>query len=215
MADAGALAAWQALDVGAVQQAWGHCEVAKTAAREADSRVLLAHAMGEQVYALHDLGRLTDALGLVREAQAVLDQNGPPLLVCWLYAVEAETQAALADEECRRALERSAELLPANADDPELPFIALNAAHHARWRGHCLAQVGDTEAIGYLTTALDEMDNTFVRAEAGLRCDLAQALAARGELDEARQQLRNARRLANQVGSVRQRRRIMSIGLAA
>ncbi len=215
LADAGALAAWQALDVGAVQQAWGHCEVAKTAAREAHSRALLAHAMGEQVYTLHDLGRLTDALGLVREAQALLNPAGPPLLLCWLHAVEAETQAALADEACRNALERSAELLPVNADDPELPFIALNAAHHARWRGHCLAQIGDAEAIGYLTTALDKMDRSFVRAEAGLRCDLAQALATQGELDEARQHLRSARRIANQVGSVRQRKRIMNIGLAA
>jgi hypothetical protein len=215
LSDAGALAAWQALDVGAVQQAWGHCEIAKTAAREAESRVLLAHAMGEQVYALHDLGRLTDALNLARQARGLLSQGGPPLLMCWLYAVEAETQAALAGEECRQSLERSAALLPATAGDPDLPFIALNTAHHARWRGHCLAQVGDTEAVGYLTTALDDMDSTFVRAEAGLRCDLAQALATRGELDEARHQLRNARRLANQVGSVRQRRRIMSIGLAA
>ena len=215
LADASALAAWQALDVGAVQQAWGHCEVAKTAAREAHSPMLLAHAMGEQVYTLHDLGRLTDALELVREAQTLLSRSGPPLLLCWLHAVEAETQAALADEQCRRTLDRSAELLPAKPDDPELPYLALNAAHHARWRGHCLAQIGDAEAISYLAVALDRMDTSFVRAEAGLRCDLAQALASQGELDEAREHLRCARRLANQVGSVRHRRRIMSIGLAA
>jgi hypothetical protein len=90
----------------------------RRAAREANSLVLLAHAMGEQAYALHDLGRLTDALSLVR-------------------------------------------------------------------------------------------------AGAGLRCDLAQAFLTRGELDEARQHLRGARLLANQVGSVRQRGRVMSIGLAA
>jgi hypothetical protein len=215
LSDAGALAAWQALDVGAVQQAWGHYETAKTAAREADSPVLLAHAMGEQTYTLHDLGRLTDALSLVRHAQTLVNNTGPRLLLCWLHAVEAETQAALADEECRRTLERSAEFLPASGDDPALPFIALNEAHHARWRGHCLAQVGDAEAIDHLTTALDQMDSSFVRATAGLRCDLARAFAARGELDEARLHLRDARRLANQVGSVRQRRRIMSIGLAA
>ena len=215
LADAGALAAWQALDVGAVGQSWAHYETAKTAAREAGSPVLLAHAMGEQAYTLHDAGRLTDALSLVRQARAFAQKAGPPLLLCWLYAVEAEIQAALADDECRRTLERSARLLPADADDPELPFIALNEAHHARWRGHCLAQIGDGEAITYLTTALAEMDACFVRAAAGLRCDLAQAFAARGELDEARVHLRRARLLANQVGSVRQRRRIMRVGLAA
>lgn len=214
LSDAGALAAWQALDVGAVRQAWDHYEVAKSAARESGSAVLLAHAMGEQVYTLHDLGRLTEALGLVRAARS-LAKAGPRLLLSWLDAVEAETQSALADETCRRTLERSAALLPAETDDPALPFIALNEAHHARWRGHCLAQVGDAEAIDYLTTALDRMDHSFVRATAGLRCDLAQAHATRGDLDEARAHLRGARLLANQVGSVRQRRRIASVGLAA
>jgi hypothetical protein len=215
LSDAGALAAWQALDVGAVQQAWGHYEVAKTAAREADSPVLLAHAMGEQVYTLHDLGRLTDALSLVRAARTLASRTGPRLLLSWLDAVEAETQAALADEQCRRTLDRSAALLPVDAHDPALPFIALDEVHHARWRGHCLAQLGDADAIDYLTDALGQMDATFVRAAAGLRCDLAQAFATRGELDEARKHLISARLLANQVGSVRQRRRIASIGLAA
>jgi ATP/maltotriose-dependent transcriptional regulator MalT len=177
--------------------------------------VLLAHAMGEQVYTLHDLGRLTDALSLVREARSLVSKTGPRLLLCWLDAVEAETQAALADEQCYRTLERSAALLPVDTDDPSLPFIALNEAHHARWRGHCLAQVGDAAAIDYLTSALDQMDTSFVRAAAGLRCDLAQALTTRGELDEARKHLTSARLLANQVGSVRQRRRIASVGLAA
>jgi tetratricopeptide (TPR) repeat protein len=215
LSDAGALAAWQALDVGAVRQAWDHYETAKIAAREAGSPVLLAHAMGEQAYTLHDLGRLADALSLVREARSLVGKAGPRLLLCWLDAVEAETQAALADEACRRTLERSAALLPADTDDPNLPFIALNDAHHARWRGHCLAQIGDAAAIDYLTTALVTMDASFVRATAGLRCDLAQAFASRGELDEAHTHLRSARMLANQVGSVRQRRRIASLRLAA
>ena len=214
LSDVGALAAWQALDVGAIQQAWNHYEIAKSAAREANSLVLLAHAMGEQAYALHDLGRLTDALSLVRAAQS-LSKGGPALLSCWLRAVEGETQAALAYGECRRTLEHSAALLPAEPQDPELPFIALDEGHHARWRGHCLAQIGDDDAISHLTTALDQIDGAFVRARAGLRCDLAQAFLTRGELEEARQHLRGARLLANQVGSVRQRRRIMSIGLAA
>jgi ATP/maltotriose-dependent transcriptional regulator MalT len=85
-----------------------------------------------------------------------------------------------------------------------LPFIALDEGHHARWRGHCLARIGDEDAISHLTTALDQIDGAFVRAGAGLRCDLAQAFLTCGELDEARQHLRDARLLANQVGSVRQ-----------
>jgi hypothetical protein len=184
------------------------------APREANSHVLLAHAMGEQVYALHDLSRLTDALSLVRGAQS-LAKAGPDLLICWLRAVEGEIQAALADDECRRTLEHSAALLPAEPDDPRLTLIALDESHHARWRGHCLAQIGDAGAISHFTMALAQMDSAFVRTGAGLRCDMAQAFAARGKLDEVRQHLRGARLLANQVGSVRQRRRIRSISLAA
>ncbi|MQA96004.1 MAG: amino acid ABC transporter substrate-binding protein [Streptosporangiales bacterium] len=215
LADAATLAAWQALDVGALGQAWHHYETAKVAAREAESRVLLAHAMGEQVYALHDLGRLTDAVTLVEGAVTTVKRNGPPLLNCWLRAVEGEVHAKLGDDECHRALERSVELLPADPDDPRLPFISLNEAHLARWRGHCLAHLGQPEAVDYLRRAVDGMDSSFVRAAAGLRCDLAQALFSCGEVDEARVHLRTARSLANQVGSVRQRRRILNLGRVA
>lgn len=211
LADAATLAAWQALDVGALGQAWQHYETAKVAAREAESRVLLAHAMGEQVYALHDLGRLTDAVALVEGAFTTVKRNAPPLLHCWLYAVEGEIRAKLGDDECHRALERSVELLPQEPDDPRLPFISLNEAHLARWRGHCLAHLGQPEAIDYLRRAIDKMDSSFVRAAAGLRCDLAQALISSDEGDEARVHLRTARSLANQVGSVRQRRRILNL----
>ncbi len=55
------------------------------------------------------------------------------------------------------------------------------------------------------------MDGTFTRAEAGLRCDLAAALHATGERDEARHQLGRATQLAKLAGSVRQRRRINNL----
>jgi hypothetical protein len=57
VAEAGALVGWQALDIGAVGQAWRHYELAKNATREADGAALLAHAMGEQSFALVDLGQ--------------------------------------------------------------------------------------------------------------------------------------------------------------
>jgi len=55
------------------------------------------------------------------------------------------------------------------------------------------------------------MDATFTRAEAGLRCDLAAALHALGEQDEAKHHLRRARELAQITGSARQRRRIRDL----
>ena len=55
------------------------------------------------------------------------------------------------------------------------------------------------------------MDDSFTRAEASLRCDLAAALHVRGEQDEARQHLKQARELAQVTGSGRQRRRIREL----
>ena len=50
--------------------------------------------MGEQAYALLDLGRPTDALALVHAAQGLDGAPIPPLLDCWLMAAAAELSAA-------------------------------------------------------------------------------------------------------------------------
>jgi Flp pilus assembly protein TadD len=55
------------------------------------------------------------------------------------------------------------------------------------------------------------MDDSFTRAEGSLRCDLATALHALGEHDEAKRHLKKARELAQLTGSARQRRRIRDL----
>ena len=209
LVEAGTLAGWQALDVGSPGQAWRHYEMAKSAAREAQSRPLLAHAMGEQSYALLDVGETRQAIGLVSEARAVTGRGGSPLLTAWLFAAEAEAHAAAKDNaSCRRSLDTASAALPADTTDPALPFIFLSEAHLARWRGNCLARLGDAAAVDHSLAALAAMDSSFTRAEAGLRCDLAEAMIILGERDEATDHARRARELALRVGSVRQRRRV-------
>jgi hypothetical protein len=83
--------------------------------------------------------------------------------------------------------------------------------HLARWRGHALARFGHPDAITVLTDALGRLDPTFVRAETALRVDLATALAAHGDQDEARTHANHADQLAAQVVSARQRRRIKTL----
>lgn len=208
---AATLAAWQALDVGAAERAWRHYELAKSAARDADEPALLAHAMGEQAYVLADAGKPVLAVTLVREAQQVQTHRLPPRLVAWLAAAEAELYALAGEaDQCRRALDRAAAALPpgAEAREPDLPSIFLDQNHLARWRGNALALLGDDDAVNDLYTALAAMDPTFVRAQAGLRSDLAHAHLVRGEYDEAREHIQQARLLASRTGSVRQRRRI-------
>ncbi len=87
------------------------------------------------------------------------------------------------------------------------PYVILDSVHLARWRGHVLARFGDPEAVDVLTGALDQLDPSFARAEAALRVDLATALAAAGERDEARNHADRASALAGRLGSTRQRRR--------
>ncbi len=213
LADAAALAGWQALDVGAVQQAWAHFETAKSAAREASDPALLAHVKVEQCYALLDLGRPSDAVALVQEARAEGGSALPPLLTTWLHAAEAEAAAACGDEtRCRRALEAASATLPGDeAQAAEMPYITLDQCHLARWRGHSLARLGDAVAIGDLQRALSAMEPEFTRARGSLEVDLAQAFAAAGEREAARAHAAMAQELSARTGSVRQRRRLAQI----
>ncbi|MEU8877921.1 helix-turn-helix transcriptional regulator [Streptomyces javensis] len=211
LAGASTLAAWQALDSGAVERAWRHYELAKRAARDADAPMYLAHAMAEQAYVLNEAGRPALGVSLVRDAQRTLGRAGSPRIRAWLHAAEAEL-CAYADmpDDSRRALEAADAAIPDGPDDrdPDMLSIFLNGAHLTRWRGNVLAMLGDGEAVSSLYDALDLADPTFVRAKAGLHCDLVQAHLARAEYDDASTHLRQARLLASRTGSVRQRRRV-------
>ncbi|MFD3728270.1 XRE family transcriptional regulator [Streptomyces sp. NPDC058671] len=213
LAGASTLAAWQALDAGAVDRAWRRYELAKKAAQDAESPLYLAHAMGEQAYVLADAGRPKLAIELVRDAQRVQPERQSPRLRAWLAAAEAELCAAAGEGrgwEAQAALERAASLLPDDGEvrDADMLSIFLNTDHLARWRGNVLAKLGDASAMDELYASLDSADASFVRARSGLHCDLTQAHLARGELDDARSHLQKARLLANRTGSVRYRRRV-------
>jgi transcriptional regulator with XRE-family HTH domain len=209
LADSAALAGWQAVDLGDTTTAWSHFETAKAAAREAESVPLLVHAMAEQAYVLLDVNMGREALALVHEALLTAGSRVPALLMSWLCAVEAEVRsaaAALAD--CERGFEEALRHLPADHQDPELPFLMLSEAHLGRWRGNVLAKLGDDGAVDQLYDALPGTRGGSSRAEATLRTDLAVALTALGEHDEAEAQARRARELIDLLGSVRLRRRL-------
>lgn len=213
LAGASTLAAWQALDAGAVERAWRRYELAKKAAQDAESPLYLAHAMGEQAYVLADAGRPLLAIELVRDAQRTQAERQSPRLRAWLAAAEAELCAAAGVDmasEARAALERAETLLPDDGEvrDPDMLSIFLNTGHLTRWRGNVLAKLGDESAMGELYDSLNTADPSFVRASAGVHCDLTQAHLARGEVDQARSHLQRARLAANRTGSVRYRQRV-------
>lgn len=214
LAEGAALAGWQALDAGDVTRAWNLHHVARSAAAEGDNPAVLAHVTAQQAYALLDAGRHGDAVELVQYAnRREATKRVPARLQAWLAAAEAEFLAADGQQYAAlKMLDRAAEALPDGDSDPELPYLMLNAAHLARWRGHCLARLGSDEAIDDLTTALE---GTRVlhskRAEAGLRVDLALALRSRGDVEESKRQARQAAELAGSTGSIRQRMRIFRL----
>jgi tetratricopeptide (TPR) repeat protein len=198
--------------MGRLPRAWEHFERATAAAREAADPCLLAFSAAEQAYVLLDLHQPADAIAMVRAAASQAGTAVPARMRAWLHAAEAEMAAAAGDPAaCHRALDQAARALPAGPGDFGLPYLALDDAHLARWRGNCLVTTGDPRAADDLDAALAAMDPAFTRASAGLHCDLAAARHAAGEHDEARRHLRDARQLADVTGSARVRRRVRDL----
>ncbi|UGQ14285.1 helix-turn-helix domain-containing protein [Yinghuangia sp. ASG 101] len=211
LADASALAGWQGVDTGTLHQSWEHFERAKAAAMMANDPSIQAFATAEQAYVLLDLGQADSALQLIEHAHGENRGKLPSLMRSWLHAAEAEAHAALGRElDSMRCMDLAAASLPADPDDPSLPYVALNLAHLARWRGSCLVQLGDSQVIDNLTDVLAGM-NGFTRATAQLRCDLAEALIAQGRTEEAKGHLAEAQKLIMVAGSARQRRRYVRL----
>lgn len=211
LAAAASLAGWQALHLGRPDRAWQHYETSTIAARESGDAAALAHAMAEQAYALLDVGRVGEAANRVRQAREAAGKRVPNVLMAWLWAAQGEMAAAQGqDSGARRALDRAETLLPDELESAFAPVV-LNEVHLRRWRGNCLASLGDHGAIAELLTSLNLLDPSFTRARAGLHCDLATAFTTIGDKDSARSHAITAQRLAVGVASVRQQRRIQQL----
>lgn len=206
------LAGWQTLDMGDLTQSWSHYEHSKSAAARTGSPVYESHAAAEQSFVLLDAGEEVDAVALLAHAGRRAERSALRVLRAWLAAAHGEALAAAGDRsDSLRAFDRAAALLPHDDTTTERPYVALDLVHLARWRGHALARFSDEDAVEVLTDALDKLDSSFVRAETSLRVDMATALVARGERDEARDHAERASALAAQLGSVRQDRRLFEL----
>jgi hypothetical protein len=91
--------------------------------------------------------------------------------------------------------------------------LLLGDSHLDRWCGNALARVGAPGAIDQLTDALARLPVEFIRARTGLLVDLAYSHAAAGDRDAALTHARQARRLAVQIKSDRQQRRLNRLAL--
>ncbi|MBM9467989.1 hypothetical protein [Nakamurella leprariae] len=214
VADLASLVGWQSLDAGDVRSAWRTFEQAKSAAREADDAALLAHAMGEQSFALLDVKRPSDAAALIADARS---RGGlPPRLTAWLYAAEAEVHAAAGNGTAARSSLRMAEqTLPAAGDEATTPYLRLDDANLARWRGHVLTQLRDSAAGPELHGSLSSVWGKYGRAEAGALVNLAGVALQRGDHEAGSHHVREAERVSTRSGSERQKRRLAGLRTAA
>lgn len=209
LTETSALAGWEALDRNAIKQAWDHHERAKAAAREAGAPILLAHSLAQQAFILIDIGEETAAVEQLGQARELANGTAPALLRSWLAAAHGEGLAAAGQRDgSLRAFEAADRLLPGDPIDPALSFLFLGGAHLDRWRGHALSKLGERDAIEQLNDALPRLPASFVRARTGMLVDLAFAYAAAGDRDQALEHSRQARRLARQIKSDRQLRRL-------
>ncbi|WP_329063500.1 hypothetical protein [Amycolatopsis sp. NBC_01480] len=212
LAELGTLAGWQALDLGRVAESWRHYERAKGAALQSGNARFEVHTTAEQSFALLDVGETSAAVEVLAATEIRARHAVDRLLRSWLAAAHGEALAADGQRSASlRAFDRAGALLPSGSSDADGPYVALDPVHLERWRGHALARTGAPEAVDVLTSALNRLDPTFARAEAGLRVDLASAFFAQGEREKAKGHIAKARTLASSIGSARQLGRLKKL----
>jgi hypothetical protein len=209
LTDAHALAGWQSLDRGEIVQAWRHYAKSCDAAMATGSTSLYALALAKQAVVLSDVGSTVEGTEMSGRAREI-GRAGSALVRSWLAAAHGEALAAAGQRsQCLRAFDRAYAMLPADCADAEGPYIGLDTAHLTRWRGHALARIGDPDAVPVLTAALRAHDAEFTRAEAALHVDLMLAHLAADDAESATDERQKAIIVADSVGSVRQRRRLV------
>lgn len=203
------LAGWQALDLGIKTQSWNYYDLANSAALEADNYAYKALAEAGRAFVLVDIGDTAAATNLMVSTRRTADSQTSRMTRSWLSAAYGEVFSSAKETVLAlHAFDRADNLLAANTSDIIEPYMALDAVHLARWRGHALARCGHPEAVGVLTRSLHMLDPTFIRAETGLRVDLAHAFTTLNEPNERMAHARKAAELATTIGSERQRRRL-------
>lgn len=206
------LAGWQALDLGRTTQSWHYYDLANSTASESDNYSFKALAEAGRAFVLVDIGETATAVNLVAAARQTADRTCSRRTRSWLAAAHGEVLAADGvGAESLDAFDQADALLANSTPDIADPYMALDAVHLARWRGHALARCAEPDAVEVLMKSLTKLDSTFIRAETGLRVDLAHAFAVANEQSEAVTQARKAADLAAKIGSARQQRRITSI----
>lgn len=215
LADAAALAGWQALDVGGIDQAWRAFEIATSASRQAGDPALYAFARLEQAHVLAELDRKGTAADLAESVWVEVHPRVAPSVRCWTAAATAEMLALDGRVDAARSMIARAEADAAGLDGERPPYLVFDATHLNRWLGHTLVEMSDRAGEARLRSAVDAMDPTFRRASAALTLDLAAAVLLKGDREEGSALISQGEGLARQVGSLRQLKRAQKLRTAS
>ncbi|QFU91596.1 hypothetical protein YIM_32175 [Amycolatopsis sp. YIM 10] len=211
MSEFGTLAGWQALDLGSPLEAWQYYELARLAAYDSDELPFKVHAEAERSTMLLDFGKTNEAV-LILENSLKRFGSSNSKLQAWLTASYGEALAFNGDHtRSLNAFDRASNILEKSTDT--VPFVLLNAAHLERWRGHAVTQFSPQMAEDILKSSLSRLDDESRRAENSLRIDLAKCLVENGNQEEATTHVEIAAAMAVDIGSIRQERRIRSMGI--
>lgn len=215
LADAAALAGWQAHDLLALEQAWRFFECSTGAARLAEDLPLWVFAQIEQAQVLSELGSPLEAAIVAENAYERVLADVAPAVQCWTAAGTSELLALAGRESDSRAMMSIADSLSASLLEPLPPYLVFGPLHLERWMGHILVILHDDEALPLLERADAGYDLTFARAGASLNLDLAIAHTRRGDTERARSHKQLAEQYALRVGSRRFLMRIRSLNAAS
>ena len=215
LADASALAGWQALDVGGIDQAWRSFELSTAASRAAGDPSLYAFARLEQAHVLTDLALPGPAADLAEATWAEVGDGATPAVRCWMAAATAEMLATAARRDDALRMISEAESRASGIEDGRPSYLVFDETHLRRWIGHSLVELKDPAAEGLLREVMAEMDASFIRASASMTLDLAAAVLQRDGQREASDLLSGGEVLARRVGSRRQLRRAQRLRAAS
>lgn len=215
LADAAALAGWQALDVGAIDQAWRSFQTATSAARQADDKQLFGFARLEQAHVLADMGHAGAAADLALDTWESVAGDVSGTVRCWMAAATADMLAGDSRSGQALAMVRRSEALVDELSDEKPAYLVFDQIHLSRWIGHTLVKLHDPAAEPILRTTFERLDESFRRASASMNLDLAESLLQRDENAEAVRLLGKGEELARAVGSRRQLRRAQGLRAAS
>jgi hypothetical protein len=165
----------------------------------------VADAIAGQATVLVDAGEAATAITLLDAAERSL----PHAARSRLAGARAGAAAALGDAHSAGRAISAARARPRG--DAVEPAIAIEVADLDRWHGHALAVLGDPSAAHALRRALDAVPRS-ARHRAAVHADLALALASEHP-EHAAAHARDARELAERIGSARTEARLAALRL--